>query len=150
MTGGASAPRVDFYVLETSDDAARLRYACRLIEKAYLQQQTVYVHAGSPAEAAAIDDLLWTFADRSFVPHAPAGTDAEVTVEIGCEAPRPARVLVQLADTPPGSCALYERIAEFVDADPVRREHGRRRFAWYRDQGLRAETHRVGADAQRG
>ena len=44
------------------------------------------------AEAAAIDDLLWTFADRSFVPHAPAGSDPDVTVEIGCEAPRPARV----------------------------------------------------------
>ena len=34
------APRIDFYVLEGADDRARLVYACRLIEKAYLQQLT--------------------------------------------------------------------------------------------------------------
>ena len=38
-----SAPRVDFYVLASDDPAARLRFACRLVEKAWLKSHRVRV-----------------------------------------------------------------------------------------------------------
>ena len=47
------APRIDFYVLDGADDRTRLVYACRLIEKAYLQHLTVCVSLDTPAEADA-------------------------------------------------------------------------------------------------
>ena len=65
--------RVDFYVLPDTADGARLEFACRIAEKAYTQAHRVYVHAASAAEAARLDELLWTFRDTSFVPHALAG-----------------------------------------------------------------------------
>jgi len=145
------APRVDFYVLEGADDRARLVYACRLIEKAYLQNHTVCVSLDTPAEVEAFDALLWTFADRSFVPHAPAaGTTAAgpapaAPVVVGCRAAVAADLLVNLGAEVPPFYASYARVAEFVDAEPARRDAGRRRFARYRDAGHPPETHRVSA-----
>jgi len=144
------APRIDFYVLEGADDRARLVYACRLIEKAYLQQLTVCVSLDTPAEVEAFDALLWTFGDRSFVPHEPAGAAAAgpppaTPVVIGCRAPVAADLLVNLGSEALPFFAGYARVAEFVDAEPARRDAGRRRFAAYRDAGHTPETHRVTA-----
>ena len=145
------APRIDFYVLEGADDRRRLVYACRLIEKAYLQHHTVCVSLDTPAEAEAFDALLWTFGDKSFVPHeqaagaAAAGPEPATPVVVGGRAAVSADLLVNLgAEVPPGY-ASYARVAEFVDAEPARRDAGRRRFALYRDAGHTPETHRVSA-----
>ena len=143
------APRIDFYVLDGADDRARLVYACRLIEKAYLQNLTVCVSLDTPADVEAFDALLWTFGDRSFVPHATAGDGAvagrapATPVIIGCRRPVAADLLVNLAAEAPDFYAGYARVAEFVDAEPGRRDAGRRRFAYYRDAGHPPETHRV-------
>ena len=144
------AARVDFYVLESADERALQVYACRVIEKAFLQQLTVCVSLETPAAAAAFDQLLWTFADRSFVPHAlaadaraTAGAPPATPVQLGCRVPIAADLLVNLAGEPPEFYAGYARLAEFVDADSERREAGRRRFAYYRDHGSIPETHRV-------
>ena len=117
------APRVDFYVLEGVDDRARLIYACRLIEKAYLQNLTVCVSLDTQAEVEAFDALLWTFGDRSFVPHEPAagasaGLPPATPVVVGCRTPVAADLLVNLGSEAPGFYAGYARVAEFVDAEP--------------------------------
>ena len=65
----STPPQVDFYLLAAPDPRARLTAACRLAEKAYEQGLKVVVRTASPAETAEFDELLWTFADRSFVPH---------------------------------------------------------------------------------
>jgi DNA polymerase III subunit chi len=137
------AARVDFYVLDSDADRARLVYACRLVEKVFLLAQTVYVHTDGAQQSASFDDLLWTFADRSFVPHELAGAGSDASVQIGHGAPQPAAVLVNLAAGAPEFYDRYERVAEVVDGHAERREQGRRRFAWYRAQGLCPETHTV-------
>ena len=143
------APRVDFYVLEGADDRARIVYACRLIEKAYLQRHTVCVAVETPTQAEAIDNLLWTFADQSFVPHAVAspGDSAAAApgtpVQVASGELIAADLLVNLRQDVPPAYENYPRVAEFVDADPARRDAGRRRFAHYRDRGHPPETHRV-------
>ncbi len=139
------APRVDFYVLPGDEARARLVYACRWVEKAYQQDCRVYVHASGPGEAEAFDELLWVFSDGSFVPHELAAGDTapSAPVVIGFGAPRDADVLVNLAPDAPEFFERYARVAEFVDADPTRRDQGRRRFAFYRERGLQPETHRL-------
>jgi DNA polymerase III subunit chi len=62
-------PRVDFYVLEDAASSARLKLACRLAEKAYLASQRALIWHTDRAELQALDELLWTFAEGSFVPH---------------------------------------------------------------------------------
>jgi DNA polymerase III subunit chi len=142
--------RIDFYVLEGAEDRARLVYACRVIEKAFVQNLTVCVSLATPAEADSFDTLLWTFADRSFVPHglardsqAIAGPPPATPVWIGCLAPIAADLLVNLSPDAPEFYARYARVAEFVDAEPGRRDAGRRRFAFYRDRGHSPDTHKV-------
>ena len=145
------APRIDFYVLQGADDRARLVYACRLIEKAYLQSLAVCVSLDAPADVEAFDALLWTFGDKSFVPHeqasaaAAAGPPPAPAVVVGCRQAVAADLLVNLGSEAPAFYADYARVAELVDAEPARREAGRRRFAFYRDAGHTPETHRVNA-----
>ncbi|HXQ31792.1 MAG TPA: DNA polymerase III subunit chi [Steroidobacteraceae bacterium] len=143
-------PRIDFYVLEGTEDRARLVYACRVIEKAFLQNLTVCASLASPAEAESFDTLLWTFADRSFVPHGLARDAQRIAapapgtpVWVGCLAPVAADLLVNLSPDVPDFYAGYARVAEFVDREPGRRDAGRRRFAVYRERGHTPETHKV-------
>jgi DNA polymerase-3 subunit chi len=143
-------PRIDFYVLETGEDRPFLVYACRVIEKAFLQGLTACVHTSSADEAANFDALLWTFQDRAFVPHelitsdtAVAGAPPLTPVWIGAQQAVAADLLVNLAAEIPSFYTQYSRVAEFVDAAPSRREAGRKRFTTYRDHGHLPETHKV-------
>ncbi|MBF8292443.1 MAG: polymerase subunit chi [Steroidobacteraceae bacterium] len=148
-------PRVDFYVLASADPAARLRFACRLVEKAWLREHRVRVQLDPGRDGAAFDDLLWTFADRSFVPHerlaasgGPPGEAAPVVIAEGDDKGAGDRdMLVNLAGSVPAGYLGYARIAEVVDADDQRRKSGRDRFRFYREQGIEPQTHEMGDDS---
>jgi DNA polymerase-3 subunit chi len=148
-------PRVDFYVLASADPAARLRFACRLVEKALLHEHRVRVQLDPGGDGAAFDDLLWTFTDRSFVPHerlaangVPPGPAAAVVIADGdAKGPDDRDMLVNLAASVPTGYQGYARIAEVVDADDRRRKSGRDRFRFYREQGIEPQTHKRGDDS---
>ena len=148
-------PRVDFYVLASSDHAARLRYACRLVEKAWLREHRIRVQLDPGGDGAAFDDLLWTFADRSFVPHERLAADGGsrglaapvVIADDESGGPDDRDLLVNLAAGVHPGYQGYARIAEIVDADDARRRSGRERFRFYRDQGIEPQTHDIGADS---
>ena len=139
--------RVDFYVLKTSTAKQRLTFACRLTEKAYLRDLTVIVCSDSAEENSALDDLLWTFNDRAFVPHdthrpdAPAGAPVQLTPDL--DAAGTADLLVNLSSRLPARLERFGRIAEVVDADDQRRRLGRERFKAYRELKLSVETHQL-------
>jgi len=147
----AAAPRVDFYVLAGSEARTRLKLACRIAEKAYLADQRVFVWLDDPAELRSFDDLLWTFADRSFVPHEIYSDPQQwqdTPVLLGCEAQpqQPFDVLLNLGSEVPAAAARAGRIAEIVDAEEPRRRAGRNRFRHYRELGLAPETHNIAAE----
>jgi DNA polymerase III subunit chi len=146
--------RVDFYVLEAATSEGRLRLACRLAEKAYLAGQAVLVWDTDPTELAQLDELLWTFADRSFVPHetvlSPAlAPDVPVLLSSGAVPERPLDVLINLAAEVPPCLAKVARVADVIDGDEARRRAGRARFRAYREAGLQPETHEISLDALR-
>lgn len=139
--------RVDFYVLEQADSQTRLRLACRLAEKAWSQSQKVLMLAPGADEARTLDDMLWTFRDRSFVPHeiyapghAPRST---VLISDGAALPTEADVLINLCDTVPEGFERFARIVEPVDGDPARRQAGRDRFRFYRERGITPDSHTI-------
>jgi DNA polymerase-3 subunit chi len=145
-----ATPAVDFYVLPGNDGRARLRLACRLAEKAYLSYPRVLVWSDDATELASFDELLWTFADRSFVPHELYRDDEqwqEVPVLLsGLAQPLPSAsfdVLVNLGRTEPPATAHPARIIEIIDADEGRRQAGRTRFRAYRERGLAPVAHHV-------
>jgi DNA polymerase III subunit chi len=145
--------RVDFYVLKSATARQRWSFACRLTEKAYLKDLKIVIVSDTLADAQALDELLWTFNDRSFIPHkvcldeqsVDSATAVHLTVEAAISA---ADLLVNLAQRLPPQFQRYGRIAEIIDADEERRRLGRERFKAYRDLKLPLETHQIDETAE--
>jgi DNA polymerase-3 subunit chi len=142
--------RADFYVLASSDARERWKFACQQIEKAFLADERVLVWFDNEADMAAFDELLWTFADRSFVPHEPLNPESDwdetpVLLSAAQAPAAPAQVIVNLASGMPPGLAAAGRVVEIIDADAGRRQAGRVRFKQYRDSGVEPVTHKAGA-----
>jgi DNA polymerase-3 subunit chi len=140
--------RVDFYVLKSASARQRWAFACRLTEKAYLKDLKIVIVSDTLADAQALDELLWTFNERSFIPHKMCldeqSVDPATAVHITVETAIPtADLLVNLAQRLPAQLQRYSRIAEVIDADEERRRQGRERFKAYRDLKLPLETHQI-------
>jgi DNA polymerase-3 subunit chi len=142
--------QVDFYILESESDDARLQLACKIVDKATQLDHHVFIHSTSDDEARQLDDLLWTFSQGSFIPHRVVrGEPGEPPLEavlIGVnQPPSPGRwdVLINLAASVPEFFSRYERVAEVVDANAIRREQSRERYRFYRDRGYKLNTHQV-------
>ncbi|HEV7631786.1 MAG TPA: DNA polymerase III subunit chi [Steroidobacteraceae bacterium] len=143
---------VEFYTLEEPSDVARLKLACRLVERAYLAGTRVLAWTGSPQELEGFDNLLWTFGDRAFVPHEmlpadPATSEAPVLLTAAAVLPPAALtggfgLLLNLrsAAVPPGG--EFGTIVEVIDGDDARRKAGRERFRVYREQGITPVHHK--------
>ncbi len=140
--------RIDFYILSQAGHQARLRFACRLAEKAWRLDNSVHILARDEAAARELDELLWTFRDGSFVPHERVSDDGKqpespVTISATCVPGDGSDLLINLRDQLPDSIDAFPRIAELVTSDEETRSLGRARFAEYRNLGHDLETHKV-------
>ena len=140
-------PRIDFYVLPGQQDNGRTLLACRLADKAYSLGHTVYLLAASEAQAAALDDLLWTFRQDSFIPHEryPLAGAESSPVLVGAVLPVAvnARVLINFTEALPEGFEQFERVVELVDQHPDVLAQSRERFRQYRERGFTPETHKL-------
>lgn len=138
-------PRVDFYVLPAS--LAPERFACTATAQARAEGGDIYIHVQSREEAVTLDDLLWTFRDISFLPHALADDNGPGTVPVAIgwpgQAPRSSEVLINLAQDVPSFAASFARIVEPVAAEAALRERARERFRRYRDMGFELHSHEI-------
>ena len=145
--GSTSGPRVEFYVIEDSAPAARLKLACRIAEKAFLVDQSVLVWHTDLDELKTFDELLWTFSDRSFVPHAvwPAepsvAEHTPVLIASGALPESHRDVLINLAPDAPAEPGRFDRICEVVGADEDTKRRARLRWRGYADAGLAPTKH---------
>lgn len=150
--------QVDFYILATQSEDSWLRLACRITEKAIRQNLNVYLHSENAADASRLDGLLWTFSQGSFIPHRLVGSGSDEPFEesvligrndLAAEIPADTQVtqrwdlMINLTKQVPEIFSRYARVAEVIDADPIRRENGRERFRFYRDRGYELNTHNV-------
>ncbi|HHJ12998.1 MAG TPA: DNA polymerase III subunit chi [Gammaproteobacteria bacterium] len=138
--------QVDFYVLKAPGPQERLRFACRLVDKAWRLGHRVHVHTGSAPLSHELDTLLWTFAQNSFVPHGLEGEagDPPPPVLIGHEGePEPGDVLVNLAGEVPLFFSRFQRVAEIVGGDEQVRAQGRQRYSFYKQRGYPLRSHEI-------
>jgi DNA polymerase-3 subunit chi len=137
--------RVDFYLLGKDSDRREV-FACRLAEKAYRLGHRVYLLAPDLPAATELDELLWTFSQGSFVPHALLDSDPaakEHPVLVGHAEP-PGEfndVLITLAGEVPPWFSRFARVAELVGTDDPEKARARDRFRFYRERGTAPETH---------
>ena len=150
--------KIDFYIAgsENASDANSHRLiACRIIEKAYRKNLSVYVHTDNEQDAADIDELLWSFRANSFIPHEmdndaeEKNTDSAATlapaVLISCSGnPRQhSDVLVNLSNQRPEFYGRFLRLAEIVSADDQSKTKSRERYKYFRDRGYPLNVHQL-------
>ncbi|MBK7663701.1 MAG: DNA polymerase III subunit chi [Sterolibacteriaceae bacterium] len=121
--------------------------AARLIGAAVATGARVLVFAPQRDVAQRIDQVLWTYAALSFVPHvaadSPLAQATPVVIAGTLEHPAAAghdQVLVNLDGELPPAFARFERLIEIVGSDDADRLPARSRFRFYRDRGYPLTT----------
>lgn len=141
--------RVDFYLTQTSLRNQVLNTACRLAEKASRQGHHIFIHTDDETQAQQMNELLWTFRQTSFVPHAlieagetPSAND-KIVIGHDHDPQFKHDVMINLAASIPDFFSRFERVAEIVSGDESQRSEARERFKFYRDRGYELSTHDI-------
>lgn len=140
--------RIDFYILQDVNLAAQHRFACRLAIRALSGRSTagqrVVLHTADEATAREVDELLWHYPDRRFLPHAvqhaPGADQAPVLVS-WTEPPHFDGVLMNLAPEVPEFFNRFHRVVEVVVGET--RDQGRDRYRFYRHRGYPLYDHKM-------
>lgn len=148
MDSVQQAPRVDFYLLQTSTPTAIGRFACRLTEKAFKAGHSVYLCTQSAEQTHYLDDLLWCFREDSFVPHAPydgMGSNCSKLVQIGHNPEKAPdfSVLINLTEKIPIFFNKFYRVTEIVSQDEDNRQVKRNNYKRYKASGCSLHMHKI-------
>lgn len=140
--------RIDFYILENAStpQAAEL-FICRLAEKAFNRDHSIYINTPSAETAENLDNLLWTFREGSFIPHRlhhqPHPAACPVIIGYDHEPQQLAELMINHSQAIPSFFSRFDRVAEIVSGDEEARNQARERFRFYRDRGYELETHTI-------
>ncbi|MDE0943481.1 MAG: DNA polymerase III subunit chi [Alphaproteobacteria bacterium] len=114
----------------------------KLLEKAMERGHKAVVLAGSKDRVEALNGTLWTYEDRSWLPHGSAGDGAAAEQPIFLTAeedenPNGADILVAVDGRAPGTADGYARIIDMFDGrDEELVAAARQRWRSYLDQGF--------------
>ena len=146
------SPQVSFYILQDETLEARAWFACRLAEKAWRNGVPTYIHAATTKDAAALDDMLWSYREDSFLPHRNLDAQSETSdtpepVTLGSahkQISEQKGLLINLSNEVPDNIGHFERVAEVVVQEPSSLELARNRFRQYKDRGMPPKHQKVG------
>ncbi|MEW6167263.1 MAG: DNA polymerase III subunit chi [Pseudomonadota bacterium] len=144
--------RIDFYILPDTAGPAEnaVTTACRLCDKATAAGKRVYICADT-AQAAELDDALWSLRQGSFIAHeryAGGALDPPLpAVLVGVAEPPESHhdVLVNLCADVPDYFSRFERVLEIVAGDTAQRSAARAHYRFYRDRGYALNTYEQSA-----
>ncbi len=127
--------RIDFH----TNIPDKLQYACRLARKAYSARAKLVLLAEDAAQAAALNEALWTLSDTDFLPHVLAGDplapETPIIITDNEEAELPHHeMLVNLTRRTPITFARFTRVFEIISVDEQDAAAGRQRYVAYKKQ----------------
>ena len=125
--------KVDFYILKSSGNSYRNRFACRLTEKAFRLNYSILIKTPNQKVSNEIDTLLWTFRHESFLPHEIVDdntnkTESPLTVSHSKKNPIAADLLINLSEAMPKEHKKFSRNAEIVISDDEAIKKSRQRY----------------------
>ena len=140
--------KVDFYILNSSGNSYRNRFACRLTEKAFRLNYSILIKTPNQKVSNEIDTLLWTFRHESFLPHEivddnTSKTESPITVSHSKKNPIAADLLINLSEAIPKEHKKISRIAEIVISDDEAIKKSRQRYIEYRETGHTIKHHKI-------
>jgi DNA polymerase-3 subunit chi len=138
--------RIDFYILQDVALTALNRFACRLASQAVSGGHQVVMHTADETAGRALDEMLWHYPDRRFLPHAltgkVAGESADAPLLITwTEPPSYDGVLFNLTPSVPEFFTRFQRVVEIVVEET--RDAGRDRYRFYRHRGYPLYDHKM-------
>lgn len=141
--------RVDFYLLQGTNFQKIQLFCCRLAEKAWKLGNSVFVRTEDEQQAQQLDNLMWTYSDDSFLPHARQDDtqQSEIPIIIGAKT-EPAKacdLMINLANDIPDKNNQYSRIAEIINEDVVIKKQGRIRYGQYDKKNYPLNHHNISA-----
>lgn len=137
--------RIDFYILPEQGGSDPLAAAVRLCDKAAAAGHRLYVCA-DPGRLDALDDLLWTQRQGSFLCHErylqnPPSQPLPYILLGESEPPADWQdILLTLSAAVPPWFSRFERVLEIVPGDAESRARCRERFKFYRDRGYELKS----------
>ena len=137
---------VDFHILDNKENLALLRYACRLIRKAYKNNFKVYVRTENDQDMIQLDTLLWTFSELDFIPHATVETESgQEPVIIGMidRQGDSKTILINLSTKMAEDYSSYSRVFELIGNDLDVITAGRDRYRRYRKMNDQVNNHHI-------
>ena len=140
---------VDFHILDNKENLVLLRYACRLIRKAYKKNFKVYVRTENDQDMIQLDTLLWTFSELDFIPHATVETESgQEPVIIGMidRQGDSKTILINLSTKMAQDYSSYSRVFELIGNDPDVITAGRDRYRRYRKMNDQVNNHHIAVD----
>jgi len=134
--------KIDFYAINADSKQETLRFACKLVNKAYSQNMPVYVYCDDEATASTFDQILWTFHDISFIPHEIIHDQAKSPILIGYGQQKPIQrhVLINLSKQVPDFFESFERIIELAPTEINWKKTARAHYKTYQDKNLNPNT----------
>lgn len=146
--------RVDFYVLQSTQEHARHTFVCRLIDKAVHNGSRVMVVTNNTEETQTLDNMLWEFKPESYIPHNPLinhtkltdpSEQSEFPVVISHEFDdaHQDNLLINMCLGIPKQFSRFERVAEIVDQRDTILAATRKSYAYYKERGYPIHTHKL-------
>lgn len=128
--------RVDFYMITGENNQARMQFACKLTNKAWSMNNSVYLLVKNEEESRQLDDMLWKLDKTSFLPH---GLKSDLysdqhPILIG-EDTDPGKgfdLFVNLTDLMPVDVENNQRVAEILHQADDCLTPGRKRYTQYK------------------
>ena len=143
--------QVDFYILQDQSQRSIWQFCCRLAEKAWKLGNSVHIRTNGEDETRHLDELMWTYTDESFLPHARHDDTVNASViqspiVLGHDIPdAPCGLLINLAASSPEQIQQFPRIAEILNDDETVKQLGRERYSRYKKTGCTVQHHQIGS-----
>lgn len=136
---------VVFYVLNSTEPAAREQFLNKLLAKIWSEVRQADVRFTDIKSAQRYDLKLWDKDPQSFIPHSVARL-VEAPIQLfGENISAPSKdVLINLHPEFPQQFLLYQRTIEVLDQSDYLIKMGRERWKSYKQQGFEPIVHKIG------
>lgn len=126
------------YFLKVKDNSIKIQRLCKVIQELFLQRKRVLVLAPTMEAAIYLNQLLWKYAEESFLPHVYSDMPSKEAVVITTdkESANKAEIQINLCAQPYESYGKFECMYEFFDeTSPEKAEQSKQRYSWYKEKG---------------
>ncbi len=142
---------VRFYVLPTSNEAAREKLLLKLLEKAYQAEEPAYFYCDNRIMIDAIDRKLWEIPGIDFLPHTIIDSEEDITEfdfiyladKIWPVENRSLLLNIHPIVPEEVKTGMFRRVFEVITQDPQVLEESRNRYKLNRSLGFDIKTHKL-------